>query len=151
MLILSMPQLVRTALLPYPAAAMFGLVDAVERYPEFLPWCGGSEVLERDEAITVARIDIDYLGLKQSFTTANAKEGKERMQISLREGPFRSLSGHWRFMPLSEAACKVELALDYSFANSLLEKAVGPVFGTIAESMIDGFTRRAYQLFGAKG
>lgn len=145
-----MPQVARSVLVPYSAAAMFGLVDEVERYPEFLPWCGSSAVLERSEAITVARIDIDYLGVRQSFTTANAKEGGEWMRLSLREGPFRSLGGHWHFIALAESACKVELAMDYAFANPLLEKAVGPVFNGIAETMIDRFTQRAEQLFGGR-
>jgi len=142
-----MPQVARSVLVPYSAAAMFGLVDEVERYPEFLPWCGGAAVLSRDADLTVARIDIDYLGVHQSFTTANTKEGNEWMRISLREGPFRSLGGHWHFTTLGEAASKVELSLEYAFANRLLEKAVGPVFNTIAETMIDRFTQRAETLF----
>ncbi len=142
-----MPQVARSVLVPFSAAAMFGLVDDVERYPEFLPWCGGTAVLARDADLTVARIDIDYLGVRQSFTTANTKEGGEWMRISLREGPFRSLGGHWRFIALGEAASKVELALEYAFANPLLEKAVGPVFNSIAETMIDRFTQRAEMLF----
>ncbi len=138
-----MPKVARSVLVPHPAAAMFGLVDAVEHYPEFLPWCSGSAVLQRDAQLTVARIDIDYLGLRQSFTTANEKQGGEWMHLKLREGPFQSLSGYWHFTALSDSACKVELALDYSFANALLETTLGPVFATITETMVERFTERA--------
>jgi ribosome-associated toxin RatA of RatAB toxin-antitoxin module len=70
------------------------------------------------------------------------------MRLSLREGPFRDLSGHWRFQALGDSACKVELMLSYSFANPLLEGAVGPVFAAITETLIERFSERAERLFG---
>ena len=144
-----MPQVAKSVLVPYAATAMFALVDEVERYPEFLPWCGGARVLARDEVMTVAAIDINYAGVRQSFTTENTKDGVEWMRLQLREGPFQTLSGHWHFVTLSDAACKVELMLDYAFANALLEKAIGPVFGMIADTMIDRFVVRAESLYGS--
>ena len=143
-----MPRVEKSALVPYPAAQMFALVDDVERYREFLPWCGGSTVGERNELLTVATILIDYRGIRQSFTTQNLKYGTETMEIRLVEGPFKSLDGVWRFQPLSEGACKISLALEYRFASPVLEKAVGPVFGVIANTMIERFVARADAQFG---
>ncbi|MEP7154275.1 MAG: type II toxin-antitoxin system RatA family toxin [Betaproteobacteria bacterium] len=141
----------KSALVPYPAADMFALVDDVARYPEFLPWCGGAEVLEHTAAKTVATIHIDYLGIRQSFTTENAKSKKGRnieMRMTLRDGPFDKLDGTWKFAALDTAACKVSLVLDYGFSNPLLEAAIGPVFGVIANTMIERFVARAEALFG---
>lgn len=136
----------KSVLVPFDSATMFHLVDAVEDYPAFLPWCRGSEVLARDESITEARIDIDFRGVRQSFTTRNRKDGIEWMRIELVEGPFRALSGHWHFTALADDACRVELALEYAFAGALLEKMIGPVFDYIADSLIDRFVARAEQL-----
>lgn len=127
---------------------MFALVDEVERYPEFLPWCGGTRLLVRDALCTVATIEINYHGIRQAFTTANTKQGTESMQISLAEGPFKELEGMWHFTALGNAGCKVSLRLDYSFANAVLETAVGPVFGLIANTMIECFVSRADALYG---
>ncbi len=138
-----MPHVEKSVLVAHSAATMFRLVDDVERYPTFLPWCGGAHVIERTEALTVATIDIRYAGVAQSFTTENSKRANEWMQLKLREGPFRSLTGAWHFVALSSEASKVSLALDYQFANALLEAAVGPVFGKIAETMVDRFVMRA--------
>ena len=102
----------KSVLVPFDSATMFHLVDAVEDYPAFLPWCNGSEVLKRDANATEARIDIDFRGVRQSFTTRNRKEGIEWMRLELVEGPFRALSGHWHFTPLADDACRVELALE---------------------------------------
>lgn len=145
-----MPQVVKSVLIPHSAQTMFDLVDAVERYPEFLPWCGGARVLERDVTRTVATIDIRYAGVVQSFTTENTKHDGEWMKIALRDGPFRQLQGLWNFTKLSTDASKVELQLEYSFANRLLEAAIGPVFGMIADTMIDRFVVRAEALAQAQ-
>ncbi|MBL0125177.1 MAG: type II toxin-antitoxin system RatA family toxin [Betaproteobacteria bacterium] len=138
----------KSALVPYSAAKMYELVDDCERYPEFLPWCGGAETPVRDQTRTLATIHIDYRGIRQSFTTENTKIENVEIQMNLREGPFSELEGKWRFQALSDSACKVSLTLDYGFSSTLLEKAVGPVFGMIANTMIERFVTRAEALYG---
>jgi ribosome-associated toxin RatA of RatAB toxin-antitoxin module len=145
-----MPHVEKSALVTHADAEMFALVDAVERYPEFLPWCGGAALIERSDTLTVATIHIDYRGIRQSFTTENAKQTSSEMRIKLRDGPFSRLDGVWRFQALSPGACKVSLMLDYGFANALLEKAVGPVFGVIANTMIERFVERADKVYGGQ-
>ncbi len=145
-----MPHVEKSALVPYSDADMFALVDEVEHYAEFLPWCGGTDLIERSDSITVATIHIDYRGIRQSFTTENAKHPSVEMRMKLRDGPFSRLDGVWRFQALSSEACKVSLMLDYGFSNSLLEKAVGPVFGVIANTMIERFVARADAVYGGR-
>ena len=128
---------------------MFALVDAAEAYPEFLPWCSGATVMLRDETRTRATIHVNYHGVRQSFTTDNAKEPPEKMTIRLVEGPFRVLDGEWRFKPLAEDACKIEFCLHYEFSSRILEKLVGPVFSYIANTMVDAFVKRADKLHAA--
>ncbi len=127
---------------------MFDLVDEVERYPEFLPWCSGTKVLARDAQRTRATVMINYYGVKQRFTTENAKVPPTEMSIRLVEGPFRVLDGSWRFRALKEDACKIEFVLRYEFSSRLLEKLVGPVFGDIANTLVEAFIQRARQVYG---
>lgn len=144
-----MAQVEKTVLVPYSAEQMFGLVDAVERYPEFLPWCGGVDLQHRTESSTSATLHINYHGLKQNFTTENSKQPYTRMDIALVDGPFQSLHGHWQFVALSETACKVEFRLNYEFASSTLEKIIAPVFSHIANTFVDGFVTRAEKTYGS--
>lgn len=133
-------------LVPFPDAAMFALVEGVERYPEFLPWCSGVHVLETHPGGRTARIDIDYHGVKAHFTTDNANRPPSSIVVTLKDGPFRHLHGEWRFVALATSACKVELELAWEFKTHLLEGVVGPVFGHIANTFIDAFVRRAEAL-----
>jgi len=103
----------KSVLIERTAQQMFALVDGVEDYPKFLPWCGGSELLERTAQRTAARIHINYHGIKAHFATSNDKEIPRWMNIRLTEGPFKHRDGGWKFTPLGETACKVECRLHY--------------------------------------
>ena len=138
----------KSVLVPYAAEQMFELVERVEDYPEFLPWCGGATILERTAEETLARLEIDYHGVRTHFTTANRIERPERIVIALRSGPFRHLDGTWRFTGLDAGASKVELALRYEFASAVLERLIGPVFGRIAHTFVDVFVSRAEVVYG---
>jgi ribosome-associated toxin RatA of RatAB toxin-antitoxin module len=133
----------KSVLVPHAAEQMFQLVDGIERYPEFLPWCSGATVLEKHEDGKTARVDIAYRGVRAHFTTHNVNRPPESIVISLEDGPFRDLYGEWRFTALDANACKIDIELCYEFASGLLGKVVGPVFSHIARSLVDAFVRRA--------
>ena len=138
----------KSVLIARTAQQMFDLVDRVEDYPQFLPWCGGTELIERSATVTAARIHINYLGIKAHFATENAKEVPHWMDIRLREGPFRRLDGGWRFTALGDAGCKVEFRLHYEFSSKVLELALGPVFSHIVGTFVESFVKRAHQIHG---
>lgn len=138
----------RSVLVPYSAAQMFDLVAGVEKYPEFMPWCGGSTVQSRDEQGMQASITISIAGIKQTFSTRNEHHYPQLITFRLVDGPFSTLTGKWEFQALSEDACKVLYTMEYAFANRALEMVVGPVFNRIATSFIDSFTQRAQVCYG---
>ncbi|AZG09011.1 type II toxin-antitoxin system RatA family toxin [Pigmentiphaga sp. H8] len=138
----------RSVLVPYSAAQMFDLVAKVEDYPKFMPWCGGTEVHERDENGLRASVVIQFAGLRQRFTTRNTHHYPDRIQLDLVDGPFSMLEGVWEFQSLADDACKVVFTMQYQFSSRALEALVGPVFNRIATSFIDAFTQRAEACYG---
>lgn len=143
-----MPVVEKSVLIDYTAEQMFDLVDRVEDYPQFLPWCANAVVHARTDTLTSATILIGLHGLNTSFSTDNVKTAPFSMEMRLREGPFRRLSGIWRFTPLGDAGCKVGLRLEYEFSGALLERALGAVFDHVTGSMVDSFVKRAEQVYG---
>ena len=127
----------------HSAEKMFYLVDQVENYPNFLPWCGSTQMIHRDSEITRATIEINFKGIKQSFTTENIKKSDQLMQIRLIDGPFSHLSGTWMFNKLDANSCQIELRLEYQFSNVLMETLISPVFNIIANTFIDEFIKEA--------
>mgnify|MGYP005806926111 CR=1 FL=1 len=143
-----MAEVKKSVLIAYSAVQIFELVDAVQRYPEFLPWCAAASVTPVDESKVKASVTINYHGVRQSFTTENTRIPPRQIEMRLVEGPFRTLDGCWRFIALNERACKIEFSLHYEFSSKLLEKLVGPVFGYIANSLVEAFLRRAEHVYG---
>jgi ribosome-associated toxin RatA of RatAB toxin-antitoxin module len=138
----------RSALVGHSAQAMYALVADVESYPQFLPWCDRAAVSPRGPDRTVATLRINFHGLKEEFTTENVDRPGARIDMKLVSGPFRSLEGSWSFTGLGDKGCKVELGLRYEFSSAILEKAIGPVFRNIADSLVEAFVRRAAQKYG---
>ena len=131
------------ALVFHSREKMFNLVDQVEDYPNFLPWCGSTKVIERTEKLTKATILINYRNVKQSFTNENDKVFPVKMNINLIYGPFKILKGEWSFIEIEKDACKIEFELQYEFSNYFLDKLISPVFNLIANTFIDNFIAKA--------
>jgi len=142
-----MAEIEKSVLVNHSASRMFALVDAVEDYPKFLPWCGGSSVTAQSGDVTHATIKINYLHVRHSFTTENTRQPPELIEMTLLDGPFQHLDGHWRFVPLEDNACKIEFRLHYTFSHKLLELLVGPVFFIIANSFVESFVKRAEEVY----
>ncbi|HQX59919.1 MAG: type II toxin-antitoxin system RatA family toxin [Rhodoferax sp.] len=141
----------KSVLIWYHPEEMYALVTDVASYPQFLPWCDHARVLDEDDAGMTAEVGIAFAGVRQTFTTRNTHTASQAVDMQLVKGPFSTLDGHWRFVPLgdgSERACRVELNLNYGFDNATLGKLVGPVFDRIAGSLVDAFVKRAGQVYG---
>jgi ribosome-associated toxin RatA of RatAB toxin-antitoxin module len=145
-----MPTVRKSVIVPRPADTMFALVDDVESYPQFLPWCASTTVFERTPEATLARLEIDYHGLASHIETRNLKHPPQRMELQFVEGPFERFKGRWHFVELGEEGCRVEFSLDYAFSSVAFEAALGPVFGHIIETLVDRFVERAESLPSAR-
>jgi ribosome-associated toxin RatA of RatAB toxin-antitoxin module len=139
----------RTSLVPYTNEQMFALVDAIDAYPEFLPWCSKAVVHSRTDTEVDATLEMSRGGLSKSFRTRNTAQPHDRIDLQLVDGPFRNLSGSWQFQSLGEKGCKVSLALDFTFENRLTDMMFGPFFEEICNRLVDAFTRRAAEIYGA--
>jgi ribosome-associated toxin RatA of RatAB toxin-antitoxin module len=140
----------KSALVPFRAEEMYALVNDVEAYPEFLPWCESVQVLFRTHDSLQATLGIAQGKLKQSFTTRNSMEEGRRITMRLVEGPFKHLNGTWVFTPLGSNGCDISLHMEFEFSNSLVRLAFGQVFSQVANSLVDAFCKRAPEKYGRR-
>ncbi|HIP81894.1 MAG TPA: type II toxin-antitoxin system RatA family toxin [Leucothrix mucor] len=142
-----MPNVNKSALVPFSAEQMYKLVEDVNSYHKFLPWCSASEEIKRDNDVIVASVTIAKGGVNKKFTTRNLLQKNKMIEISLVDGPFKHLHGFWRFDELKADACKVSLDLEYEFSSKLLGMVVGPVFNQVANTMVDSFVEEAKSVY----
>ncbi|MFN3235318.1 MAG: type II toxin-antitoxin system RatA family toxin [Gammaproteobacteria bacterium] len=137
----------KTAIVPYSPAQMYALVNDVQHYQDFLPWCDESIIHEYDETHMRATVKIKKSGIKQYFTTHNTLTLNERIELTLVEGPFRKLTGVWEFKPMKGEGCRVSLDLQVEFKQGLINRAFKNVFEPIASHLVDAFCQRAGALY----
>ncbi|QMU61266.1 MAG: ubiquinone-binding protein [Gammaproteobacteria bacterium] len=138
----------RSALLPYSAAQIFKLVNDVDSYPEFVPWCVQCTVHSDSGNEKQATMSFAKRGINASVTTCNELEIDKKITMRLLKGPFKHLVGTWVFYELDKHSCKVELDMQYSFSNRLYALTFGPIFNQVANKLVSAFTERAQQLYG---
>jgi len=141
-------QIQRSALLPYSAAAMYDLINDVLSYPQFLPWCSDSEIIEEGDGFMRAGLTVAKGRLAQRFVTKNTLQPNEKISMNLEEGPFRRLQGVWEFTALNENACKISLDLEFDYAGPIVKATLGPLFTQAANTMVDAFCKRAKEVYG---
>lgn len=137
----------RSALLPYSDHQVYLLVNDVESYPQFMDGCVGARVIQTNSSHMEARLDLARGGISQSFTTINELCPYEEIRLRLKDGPFESLHGCWRFRRLAADACKVSLDLEFQFSRNLLGAAAARLFDRVANSLVDAVVRRAGEVY----
>lgn len=137
----------RSALVAFSPQQMFDLVHDVEAYPRRFSWCSAAHVLEREDEMQVARLDLRFAGLRHSFTTRNVAQAPHRITVELVEGPFRSLEGQWTFDALGDDGCKIGLVLDFDYAGRFGGMALKLGFQSLANRMVDDFCREARHVY----
>jgi ribosome-associated toxin RatA of RatAB toxin-antitoxin module len=137
-----MKRITRSAIVDCSADAFYALVEDIEAYPSFLPWCAAAQVRERSPDRTVATLTLAAKGLRHSFTTENANHPGRAIDMRLLEGPFKRFEAHWRFKPLSADAARVEFSLAYEFSSRVIAALLDPVFNRIADGTVSAFVRR---------
>ena len=138
-----MREVKRSALIAESPARMYDLVNDIERYPEFVPWCTAARIVSRKENEVVATLTIKRGPLKAEFTTRNLLEPASRVLLQFVSGPFRVLEGLWTLTALGELGCRIELEMRFEFANRVTGALFEPLFEDTAASLVDAFVKRA--------
>ena len=128
---------------------MYDLVNDVESYPEFLPWCGAAVVHEATETRLRASIEMRKGPLHYRLTTVNTMIPNERIDVELVQGPFRHLNGYWLFRADGETGAGIEFDLNFQFRNRLIEAALGRLFHEITDTLVEAFCTRAHEIYSS--
>ena len=132
---------------PFSALQMYALVNDIDAYPEFLPWCEKTQVLRASGEEVEASITLRKGAIHKTFVTRNHNEPGSRIVVTLVDGPFRHLDGFWAFEDLPDGGSRVTLDMRFEFANRLLERAIGPIFREIVKSLVGAFRKRAFEVY----
>ncbi len=125
---------------------IFNLINNVENYPSFLPWCTKTEVTKESDNINIGKIFISKSFIKWNFSTKNLIDMNKSITLSLIDGPFEQLNGKWSFKSIDKYNTYVSLEINYKFKNSLIEISIEPIFSSIMNSILKSFIDQAFKI-----
>ena len=137
-----MREVKRSALVNQPPSRLYALINDIESYPRFLPWCTHAQVVSRTPQEIVATLGVRQGPLQGEFTTRNTLTEDRSVRMQLVSGPFRTLDGLWLLTPL-EDGCRVELTMRFAFRSSLTGLLFESKFAETVGSLLDAFVARA--------
>jgi ribosome-associated toxin RatA of RatAB toxin-antitoxin module len=146
-----MREIKHSALVAQPPARLFALINDIESYPQFIPWCTHAKVLSKSDSEIVATIGVRQGPLHSEFTTRNQLEQDRRILMHLVTGPFKMLEGEWLLTPIAPTVgggcgCRVQLTMKFAFKNPLTAVLFEQKFAETAASLMDAFVARARAL-----
>lgn len=137
----------KSAIVTYTPAQMYDLVNDIEQYSQFVPYCVESRVIQRTADEIHASLTFAGAGVHKSFSTLNRLQPHKMVEMRLVDGPFKSLEGFWSFELMDTHLCRVSLNLEFEFAAGLMKMVFGPVFNQVAGLLVDAFQKRAQQVY----
>lgn len=138
----------RSALVPYSPAQMFALVTDIASYPQFVPWVASAELVQRTDHEVIGRLQMEKAGVRETFTTRNTLKSPHEIVLTLVDGPFRKLEGHWTFEDLQGRGTRVGLTIEFEFANPMLSLLLSRTFEKSCAELVDAFVQRARAVYG---
>jgi ribosome-associated toxin RatA of RatAB toxin-antitoxin module len=145
-----MTEISKTTLVPYTSEEMYVLVHDIESYPIFLPWCTEAKILSQQEDSLTAKLSMALGKIKQSFTTENTMQDGSRIDMQLIEGPFKHLTGYWRFIQKDDQSCHIHLHMHFEFKNKIIKHTLGKAFYKVMDTLVESFVQRAQQIYGKR-
>lgn len=138
-----MAKIDRSALVEFSAQQMFDLVNDIESYPTFMQGCVSAQIIERSDSVVVGKLCLKRAGISQEFTTRNTLNSPRSITMELVEGNFSNFHARWEFLELAESASKVSLHMEFEFKSGLLDMALGKLFSSSANNLVDALVDRA--------
>ena len=146
-----MPTHAEQRVLPYRPEQVFDLVAAVDRYPEFLPWCRAARITRREGDVIHADLVIGFRMVRERFSSKVTLSRPDAIDVQYLNGPMRHLDNHWRFIARPNGSCLVDFYVDFEFRSPFMQRLIGVLFNEAVRRMVAAFDARAHEVYGPRG
>ena len=121
---------------------VFNIVNRVDLYKNFVPYCVESKIIFEQNDEMEARIDFNLKGLATSFTTRNKINNNDSIDMKLVEGPFKKLDGKWEFKEIDNKTL-VFLTINYEAESKIVEYTVSKSLEKITNYLVNAFVSQS--------
>ena len=127
------------------------LVLDIEKYPEFVPFCLGARVYERNkegnQILIIADLTIGKGPFKDTYKS-DVKFNNDDNSINVTNigGPLRHLENNWKFIE-SDNGTEILFDIDFEIENKFLNLIMTKSFQYGLNKIADAFQKRAQDLY----
>ncbi len=146
-----MPKASVTRLIECKKEQLIDLVLNIEKYPEFVPFCLGSRVYERNteanQTLIIADLTIGKGPFKDTYKS-DVQFNKKTSTIKVTNigGPLRYLENNWKFTE-SDNGTEILFDIDFEIENKFLNIVMTKSFQYGLNKIADAFQKRAHDLY----
>jgi len=130
---------------------LIDLVLDIEKYPEFVPYCLGSRVHEKNiegtQILIIADLTIGKGPFKDTYKS-KVEFNKDDSIINVTNigGPLRHLANNWKFLE-SDNCTEIFFDIDFEIENKFLNFLMTKSFQYGLNKIADAFQKRAKDLY----
>ena len=127
------------------------LVLDIEKYPEFVPFCLGARVYDRNkegnQILIIADLTIGKGPFKDTYKS-DVKFNNDDNSINVTNigGPLRHLENNWKFIE-SDNGTEILFDIDFEIENKFLNLVMTKSFQYGLNKIADAFQKRAKDLY----
>ena len=127
------------------------LVLDIEKYPEFVPYCLGARVYERNkegnQILIIADLTIGKGPFKDTYKS-DVKFNNDDNSINVTNigGPLRHLENNWKFIE-TDIGTEIFFDIDFEIENKFLNLVMTKSFQFGLNKIADAFQKRAQDLY----
>ena len=146
-----MPQASVKRLIECKKDQLIDLVLDIEKYPEFVPFCLGSHIYERNkegnQTLIIADLTIGKGPFKDTYKS-DVKFNNEDSTINVTNigGPLNHLENNWSFNETREGT-EISFDIDFEIENKFLNVLMSKSFKFGLNKIADAFQKRAEDLY----
>ena len=130
---------------------LINLVLDIEKYPEFVPFCLGSHIYEKNKegnlTLIIADLTIGKGPFKDTYKS-DVRFDKENSAINVTNigGPLNHLENNWKFNEI-KGGTEISFDIDFEIENKFLNVLMSKSFEFGLNKIADAFQKRAEDLY----
>ena len=121
---------------------VFDVLNNVDDYESFIPFCSQSEIIDQQGNAITASLKLSFLGYSSEIMTQNEFKRNEFIEMNLVKGPFNSFNASWLFKPINDDETQMTFQMTYSINNPITALIISKNIDTVSERIIEAFKKK---------
>ena len=132
----------RTFSIYQPINEVFDVLNDVEEYQSFIPFCIDSRIIEENDDEIKASLRLSFMGTNTQFISNNKYKSNEFIEMNLVEGPFSFFKATWIFKRIHNEETQLTFKMSYTILNPMIDLLFSKNIDVVGQRIIEAFKKK---------